>query len=51
MNETCIKLVARMVLSTMTGKRDCTWDLYEKYVRERYLYVPVREIIEAKETA
>ena len=51
MNDTCMKLVARMILSTMTGKHKQTRDLYEKYLRERYLYVPIREILEAKETA
>lgn len=49
MNETCIKLVARMILSTMTGKHKQTWDLYEQYLRERHLYVTVEEILEAKE--
>lgn len=49
MTDTCIKLVARMILNTMTGKQKQTWEIYEKYLRERYLYVPVREILEVKE--
>jgi hypothetical protein len=48
-NDTCMKLVARMILSTMTGKHKQTRDLYEKYLRERYLYVTIQEHLEAKE--
>ncbi len=49
MNDKALKLTWRMVLATIAGRRERTWELYEKYVRERYLYVTVREIIEAKE--
>jgi len=48
-NDTCIKLVFRMLLNMMIGKRERTWDLYEEYLRERYLHVTVQEILEAKE--
>jgi hypothetical protein len=47
-NDTCIKLVFRMLLNMMIGKRERTWDLYKEYLRERYLYVTVQEILEAK---
>jgi len=50
-NDTCIKLVFRMLLNMMISKRELTWDLYEKYLREKYLYVSIAEIIEAKESA
>lgn len=49
MNDTCIKLVFRMLLNTMIGKHEFTWDLYEEYLRERYLYVTIQEHLEAKE--
>ena len=48
MTDTCIKLVFRMLLNMMIGKRELTWDLYEEYLRERYLHVTVQEILEAK---
>lgn len=50
MNETCVKLVTRMILNTMVGKHETVWDLYEQYLKERYLHVTVWEIIEAKES-
>jgi len=49
MNEQAYKLVARMVVATMTGQRETVQELYEQYLRERHLYVSVREILEAKE--
>jgi len=49
MNEACITLVARMVVDVMAGRKEQTWELYEKYCRERYLHVTLREILEAKE--
>ena len=48
MTDTCIKLVFRMLLNMMIGKRELTWDLYEEYLRKRYLHVTVQEILEAK---
>ena len=48
MTDTCIKLVFRMLLNMMIGKRERTWDLYEEYLREKYLYVTVQEILEVK---
>lgn len=50
MNDACIKLIAQMIIATMAGEKEKTWQLYEKYIRERYLHVSVREILEAKET-
>lgn len=49
MTDACIKLIYRMILAAMA--REPTEGLYEQYLRERYLHVTVREIIEAKETA
>lgn len=49
MTDVCIKLIYRMILAAMA--REPTGELYEQYLRERYLHVTVREIIEAKETA
>ncbi|HHV63839.1 MAG TPA: hypothetical protein GXX46_01995 [Peptococcaceae bacterium] len=52
MNETCIMIVARMVVNSMVGKRERVRELYELYYKERYLHVPIWEILEAKkETA
>ncbi|WP_213997023.1 hypothetical protein [Tepidanaerobacter syntrophicus] len=45
MNDTCIKLVARMILNTMAGRQKQTWQLYEKYLRERHLYVTIGDYI------
>jgi hypothetical protein len=47
-NDDIIKLIWRMVLNAMVGRRERTCDLYEKYLRKTRLYVPVQEILEAK---
>ncbi len=44
----CLKLVARMVIAVMAGQRETVQELYEQYLRERHLYVSVREILESK---
>jgi len=41
-----IKLIGQMVLSTIAREKDRTWDLYEKYILETRLHVPVREYAE-----
>lgn len=46
MNDDIIKLIWRMVLNVMVGRRERIWDLYEKYLRKTRLYVPVREYVE-----
>jgi len=46
MSETCVKLIARMILSTMVGEQKRTWELYEQYKRETRLHVPVKEYLE-----
>ena len=51
MNETCVKLVARMLLNMMAGRENQVRVLYEEYLRERYLHVPVEEILRAKREA
>lgn len=43
MNEKAVKLIWQMVLSTMGGRKKRTWDIYEQYVLETRLHVPVRE--------
>lgn len=48
MNEEAIKLVLRMVVNAMAGKREQNKALYEVYLRKRYLYVTIQEIIDAK---
>lgn len=45
MNDEAIKLVWRMVLNYMAGRREAMWRLYEEYVKSRYLYVSVGEIL------
>ena len=42
------KLVARMVVVGMAKQYKVVWELYEKYLRERHLYVPIKEIMETK---
>jgi len=47
-SETCIALVARMVVNMMAGERERVLELYEEYNRERYLFVTIGEILRAK---
>lgn len=47
MTDDCIKLIARMVIAAMA--REPIDHIYEQYLRERYLHVTIREILEAKE--
>ena len=42
------KLVARMVVAGMAKQYKAVWELYEKYLRERHLYISINEILEAK---
>lgn len=49
MNDTCIKLIAQMVISTMAGEKEKTWGLYEQYKREKHLHVTIKEILDWKE--
>jgi len=46
LNEKALKLVWLMVLSTMAKKMGRTWELYEQYMLETRLHVPVREYVE-----
>ena len=48
MNETCIMIVARMIVNMMAGERERVLELYEEYNRERYLFVTIGEILRAK---
>ena len=48
-NKQVYKLVARMVVAGMVGQYSVVQELYERYLRERYLYVSIQEILEAKE--
>ena len=48
MNEQAYKLVARMVVAGMAKQYKGVHELYEQYLRERYLYVSIKEILEAK---
>ena len=49
MNEKALKLVWLMVISTMAKTKGRTWALYEDYIRETRLHVPVKEYIEWRE--
>lgn len=40
-----------MVVVVMAGQRRAVQELYERYLRERYLYVSIKEILEAKRRA
>ena len=50
-NNICEQLVARMIVNTMAGRQAQTKKLYEEYFKERYLHVPVSEILRAKGVA
>ena len=50
-NNICKQLVARMIVNTMAGRQAQVKKLYEEYFRERYLHVPVEEILRAKREA
>ena len=49
MNEKALKLVWQMVISTMVKKMERTLELYEQYMLETRLHVPVKEYIEWRE--
>jgi len=49
LNEKALKLVWLMVLSTMAKKNERTWELYEQYMLETRLHVPVKEYIKWRE--
>ena len=50
MNEQIYKLIARIVVAAMAGryKYKVVQELYKQYLRERYLYVGIKEILEAE---
>ena len=48
MNNEALKLVWLMIISAIAGKREQNKALYEVYLRKRYLYVTIQEILEAK---
>ncbi len=49
MNEKAMKLIWQMVLSTMVKKMERTLELYEQYMLETRLHVPVKEYIKWRE--
>ena len=51
MAEKIYKLVARMIVAGMVGQCRTVQELYERYLRERYLYVSIKEILGAKRRA
>ncbi|MCM8901309.1 hypothetical protein KVG29_08760 [Caldicoprobacter algeriensis] len=48
MNEQIYKLITRMVVAVMAGRHKVVQELYEQYLRERYLYVSLKELLESK---
>lgn len=48
MTNQAIKLVYRMVLATMAGKHERTEKLYEQYLKETRLHVPISEYLDWK---
>lgn len=48
MTDTCVNLVYRMILNTMKGNKNKVWELYDKYKKEKRLYVTVEEILDWK---
>ncbi len=51
MDDICLQLIARMVVAAMAGQHKAVQELYEQYLRERYLYVSIKEMLEAKQTS
>lgn len=49
MNEKALKLIWRMVLATMAGNNKIIWALYDEYILETRLHVPVKEYLEWRE--
>mgnify|MGYP001768019105 CR=1 FL=1 len=49
LNDKAVKLLWQMVISTMAKKMERTWELYEQYMLETRLHVPVKEYIEWRE--
>lgn len=49
MNEKAIKLVMQMVILTIAREKDRIWELYEQYMLETRLHVPIGEYIEWRE--
>lgn len=49
LNEKALKLVWQMVISTMVKKMERTLELYEQYMLETRLHVPVKEYIKWRE--
>lgn len=48
MNATCRKLLVQMVISVMAGENELPWELYEGFIKENRLHVPVEEILRVK---
>lgn len=46
MNEKALKLIFQMVISTITREKERTWALFEEYILETRLHVPVSEYVE-----
>lgn len=51
MTNACTRLVACMVVAAMAGEHERMYELYDEFVKENRLHVPVREILEAKEAS
>jgi len=49
LNDKAVKLLWQMVISTISKKIERTWELYEQYMLETRLHVPVKEYIEWRE--
>lgn len=51
MTDNRVEIIARMIINTMANRKEKTWELYERYKRERYLHVTVEEILKSKGVA
>lgn len=49
MTDACVNLIYRMILNAMEGNKNKVWELYDKYKREKRLYVTVEEILNWKQ--
>jgi len=47
-NATCRKLLVQMVINVMAGDKKTAWHLYDLYLKEQRLHVPVSEILRSK---
>ena len=46
MSDKAAKLIWQMILATMEGKKKKTWAIYDRYILETRLHVPIKEYLD-----